>query len=213
MALALPLFPPQAFLPVSMLQQGPQELELDLQGSKPGKLYGKLKVAVQYNWLRGTEDDGTYTKVNRLVLHRTARISRSGAPMAAVEALSQVNHALLSHDNMWAVLDEEGGLEAGRAEGFPAARHVRNTSADAESGVGADASEQLPDSAADLVAAAPVVPVASSAAQLQSRLDAEGDGPVSGISQHAATALLDSLSLKVPRRPCCLFYSCFCVGG
>ncbi|KAK2076228.1 hypothetical protein QBZ16_001160 [Prototheca wickerhamii] len=104
----------RALLPVAQLDQGVHELELKLEGSKPERAYGTVRVRASYRWLRGTRDDGTYTKVNRMLLHRAGRIARQGgSALAALEHMSQVNHSLLSHDNIWAVLGRRGDKSKG----------------------------------------------------------------------------------------------------
>lgn len=183
---------PQAYLPVAWLRQGSQDFELELEGSRPGKSGGRLKVHARYAWLRGTSDDGTYTKVNRLVLHRTSRVVRSAAMTAAVEHLSQVNHSLLSHDNIWAVLGPGPG--AGGDEGTPAPRGTASSSPIPALETQASDAESLSGAQAALAASLPALPPASLAARLASELTHAGDEGPSSTSQHAATALLDGLS-------------------
>ncbi|KAL6775741.1 hypothetical protein ACKKBG_A18325 [Auxenochlorella protothecoides x Auxenochlorella symbiontica] len=182
----------RAYLPVAWLRQGSQDFELELEGSRPGKSGGRLKVHARYAWLRGTSDDGTYTKVNRLVLHRTSRVVRSAAMTAAVEHLSQVNHSLLSHDNIWAVLGPGPG--AGGDEGTPAPRETASSSPTPALETQASDAESLSGAQAALAASLPALPPASLAARLASELTHAGDEGPSSTSQHAATALLDGLS-------------------
>ncbi|GAB4820517.1 hypothetical protein N2152v2_007563 [Parachlorella kessleri] len=102
----------KAHLPVSILAQGSQSVELDILSEKGAKI-GTLKATADYRWLRGTQDDGRHTVVNRLIVNRAGRGMRKTmrVGLAAIELISQVNHWILSHDNVWRVLpgDDDGG--------------------------------------------------------------------------------------------------------
>ena len=56
------------------------------------------QAEVSYEYLRGTSDQGSYLGPSRVLINKRKR--RSG-PKATLEYLSQQNHSLLSHDNVW----------------------------------------------------------------------------------------------------------------
>lgn len=53
---------------------------------------------MSYEYLMGTEDQGSYLGPSRVLINK--RRVRQG-PKATFEYLSQVNHWMLSHDNVW----------------------------------------------------------------------------------------------------------------
>ena len=57
------------------------------------------QAEVSYEYLRETGDQGSYLGPSRVLINKRKR--RSG-PKATLEYLSQQNHSLLSHDNVWA---------------------------------------------------------------------------------------------------------------
>lgn len=64
---------------------------------------GSIDVEVDYSWLRGTHDDGKrFRTLSLTVNRRKLKNLRS-----VVSHVSNVNHWMLSHDNVWAVLGED----------------------------------------------------------------------------------------------------------
>ena len=57
------------------------------------------QAEVSYEYLRGTCDQASYLGPSRVLINKRKR--RTG-PKATLEYLSQQNHSLLSHDNVWA---------------------------------------------------------------------------------------------------------------
>jgi hypothetical protein len=56
------------------------------------------QALVSYEWLMGTADEGSYLGPSRVLINRRRL---RGGPKATLEFISQVNHWMLSHDNVW----------------------------------------------------------------------------------------------------------------
>lgn len=64
---------------------------------------GTVDIEVDYNWVRGTHDDGNRVHTLSLTVNRR-KLKNLRSVVAHV---SNVNHWMLSHDNVWAVLHQE----------------------------------------------------------------------------------------------------------
>lgn len=64
---------------------------------------GVVVVEIEYNWLRGTRDDGGRTSTTQIRINNR----KLPSPMAVISHVSNVNHWLLSHDNIWAALPKD----------------------------------------------------------------------------------------------------------
>ena len=58
----------------------------------------RAQALVSYEWLMGTADEGSYLGPSRVLINRRRM---RGGPKATLEFISQVNHWMLSHDNVW----------------------------------------------------------------------------------------------------------------
>ena len=61
---------------------------------------GVVVLEIDYNWLRGTRDAGGRISTTQIRIN-SRKLPR---PMAVISHVSNVNHWLLSHDNVWAEL-------------------------------------------------------------------------------------------------------------
>ncbi|KAK9824108.1 hypothetical protein WJX72_007801 [[Myrmecia] bisecta] len=93
----------QIEVPVSQITQGAQEVEYHLHAiNDPKQEVCTMKAEVEYQWLRGTRDEGAYLGASRIFINkRKMRAFMGAGPKSAVEYISQVNHWLLSHDNIY----------------------------------------------------------------------------------------------------------------
>jgi hypothetical protein len=62
-----------------------------------------MHIEIEYNWLRGTRDDGGRISTTQLLIN-SRKLSN---PLAVISHVSNVNHWLLSHDNIWAALTKD----------------------------------------------------------------------------------------------------------
>jgi hypothetical protein len=92
---------------------------------------------VEYKWLRRTIDDGRRVTTDKLTMDpRKLKNLRT-----VVSHVSNVNHWMLSHDNIWAALPtghpslrKSKGYEAGEKEPMDLS-NISNTSSNADDGV------------------------------------------------------------------------------
>ena len=63
---------------------------------------GTVTLNIRYNWLRGTADGGRRTHIDLL----TVAPRKSTGARNIVSHLSNVNHWMMSHDNVWCALDK-----------------------------------------------------------------------------------------------------------
>jgi hypothetical protein len=69
---------------------------------------GIVKMEIEYHWLRGTEDTGYHTHSDKLTMDpRKLKGLKS-----IVTHISNVNHWMMSHDNIWPVLENNHALIA-----------------------------------------------------------------------------------------------------
>jgi hypothetical protein len=61
---------------------------------------GHMVVDVEYNYLHGTRDQGRRLQTTQITINNR----KLAHPMAVVSHVSNVNHWLLSHDNIWPAL-------------------------------------------------------------------------------------------------------------
>ncbi|KAK9805362.1 hypothetical protein WJX73_006658 [Symbiochloris irregularis] len=99
----------QAAVKVADLRQGTALQDFILHDTTdPARVVATVHAEVTYKWLRGTRDDGAYLGPSRLVMNKRKMRSM----MAGIEYISQVNHWMMSHDNVWPARHSDG---AGRA--------------------------------------------------------------------------------------------------
>lgn len=60
-------------------------------------------LEIDYNWVRGTRDDGGRISTTQIRINNR----KLPSPMAVISYVSNVNHWLLSHDNVWAALPQD----------------------------------------------------------------------------------------------------------
>ena len=64
---------------------------------------GTVEIDINYQWLRGTHDNGKRVRTLSLTVNRRKLKNLR----SVVSHVSNVNHWMLSHDNVWAVLSED----------------------------------------------------------------------------------------------------------
>jgi hypothetical protein len=64
---------------------------------------GVVQMEIDYNWLRGTRDDGGRISTTQIRINNR----KLPNPLAVISHVSNVNHWLLSHDNVWAALTKD----------------------------------------------------------------------------------------------------------
>lgn len=69
---------------------------------------GTVSVTIDYKWLRGTEDQGMHTHIDKLTVERR----KMNGLKNLVSHISNVNHWMMSHDNIWPALDPKHPLVA-----------------------------------------------------------------------------------------------------
>lgn len=115
----------QVKLPIKDFQQGTHIKEFALKDTGDSSHdIATIQAEVTYEWLRGTHDDGHYLSPSRLLMNK--RKLRS--VMGGLEYISQVNHWMMSHDNVWpckqqqrsSTGDEEGAAALGRSKSLDA---------------------------------------------------------------------------------------------
>ncbi|CAK0735032.1 hypothetical protein CVIRNUC_000518 [Coccomyxa viridis] len=86
---------------VTDIEQGSHVRSFELRDPKDAnRIMATLKVEVTYEYLRGTKDDGSYLGPSRVLINKR-RMREGAGPFGAFNFISQVNHWLLSHDNIW----------------------------------------------------------------------------------------------------------------
>lgn len=64
---------------------------------------GVVTLEIDYTWLRDTRDDGGRISTTQIRINNR----KLPSPMAVISHVSNVNHWLLSHDNVWAALPKD----------------------------------------------------------------------------------------------------------
>jgi len=94
----------QAKLAVKNIELGTNVREIDIFDPKDAtRKVATLKAEVSYEYMRGTTDEGNYLTPSRVIINKRKMGSLAGLAAASnlVKHISQQNHWLLSHDNVW----------------------------------------------------------------------------------------------------------------
>ena len=80
-----------------------------------------MSLTIDYKWLRGTEDQGMHTHIDKL----TVEPRKMNGLKNFVAHISNVNHWMMSHDNIWPALDPKHPLvtEARRSHRISSSKH------------------------------------------------------------------------------------------
>jgi hypothetical protein len=86
---------------------------------------GSVTMDISYKWLQDTEDKGMHTEVDQLTLDSR----KMNGIRNIVSHVSNVNHWMMSHDNVWACLDSKhpAMLEARKMNASLSAKSADNS--------------------------------------------------------------------------------------